>query len=217
MCPFRSDSAFANELRDRMLLTHPFYLRWERGEVSIAELAAYAGQYRHFESYLPRFLSDLVASLPAGTARDLVEANLADEKGDPTPHVEMFERFASGVGAKVEDSSPATSSLIATYEGLLAVGPDAALAGFVAYESQSSDVAARKAEGLRRHYGLDDEAVSFWEHHAAVDVRHGEWAQRAMEESSKDKLELLPFARQAADAWWSFLDEREALARATSA
>src|SRR5579859_5588324 len=168
-------------LADRRLLDHPFYRRWERGEVSTTELAAYAAQYRHFEGYLPIFLARLVARLPEGPGRDLLAANLADEEGDPIPHLELFESFATAVGAKVETASPATADLLETYEQLLGQGPLAALAGFVAYESQSSDIAARKAEGLRRYHGLDDRQVSFWEHHAAVDARHGDWAQGAME------------------------------------
>lgn len=179
------------------------------------ELAAYAAQYRHFESYLPTFLASLAADLPEGSARDLVTANLDDEEGDPIPHLELFESFASALGAGTEIASPATSDLLGTYEQLLAEGPVAALAGFVAYESQSSDIAGRKAEGLRRHYGLDDRAVSFWEHHADVDVRHGEWARRAMDQCTEDPLELAPSLRSAADAWWAFLDEREALAEAS--
>ena len=218
MSDSRSESALATVLSDRKLLSHPFYRRWERGEVSTAELAGYAAQYRHFERYLPHFLTALIERLPQGTARHLVEANLADEKGDPIPHIERFEGFAEAVGAEFEESSPAMSSLIATYERLLEVGPEAALAGFVAYESQSSEVADRKAEGLHRYYGLDDEAVSFWEHHATVDVRHGEWSRQALDECSEDNTGLLfPFARQAADAWWFFLDEREELAEAISA
>ena len=214
MNPSDMNPVLAATLADRQLLDHPFYRRWERGEVSIAELAEYAAQYRHFEGYLPTFLAKLVAGLPEGSARDLVAANLADEEGDPVPHVELFESFAGAVGAEVDDATAATSGLLETYERLLAEGSVAALAGFAAYESQSSDVARSKAEGLRCHYGLDDSGVSFWEHHAKVDARHGAWAQRAMEECGQDPLELAPFARRAADAWWAFLDEREGAAQA---
>jgi pyrroloquinoline-quinone synthase len=195
---------------DRRLLDHPFYRRWERGEVSMAELAAYAGQYRHFEAYLPGFLTELVAALPAGTARQLVAANLADELGDPIPHAELFERFAAAVGAGPRAASAATSNLLCTYRELLADGPLAAVAGFVAYESQASDIARTKAEGLRRHHGLDDDAVSFWQHHAHVDGQHAAWTWRALEELGDRPETTAPAVRRAADAWWSFLDEREA-------
>lgn len=202
----------AAALSGRRLLEHPFYRRWERGEISRPELAAYASQYRHFERYLPDFLSQLVAALPEGTARDLIAANLADELGDPIPHVELFEGFASAVGASPDDVSPATRNLIGMFEELLAIGPLPALAGFVAYESQSSEVAERKAEGLRCHYGLDGDGVSFWEHHATVDTRHGEWAVQALEQACEDPTVLVSFAKRSADAWWSFLDERLELA-----
>ncbi len=207
-------------LAGRRLLEHPFYRRWERGEVSIDELSQYAAQYRHFESYLPAFLSELVAELPEGPARQLVAANLADEEGDPVAHVELFERFATAVGAAGVDEtppSPATRALVDTYASSLRDGPVAALAGFVAYECQASEVARTKADGLRGHYGLDDFAVSFWEHHARVDARHSEWAIRALGElsPSPDQVandQVSPAFRRGADAWWSFLDERETAA-----
>jgi len=219
MTALELDRAIADTLADRRLLDHSFYRRWEQGSVTMGELASYAAQYRHFEAYLPGFLTRLVAGLPAGRARDLVAANLADEQGDPVPHVELFERFAAAVAAPAEEASPATAALLATYEELLSESPLAALAGFVAYESQASDVARRKADGLRLHYGLDEEAVAFWQHHATVDVAHGEWSHRALADSAQASSALAPGhlerdMRRAADAWWAFLDEREALAPA---
>jgi pyrroloquinoline-quinone synthase len=207
LCP-----EIAAVLADRRLLEHSFYRRWERGEVSITELAAYAGQYRHVEAYLPRFLTELTAGLPNGSAREFVAANLADELGDPVPHVELFERFAIAVGAGPAAASPATSALLATYGELLADGPTSALAGFVAYEFQASDIARAKADGLRRHHGFDDHAVSFWQHHAEIDARHAAWAWCALDELSGAPGQTAPAVRRAADAWWAFLDEREAAA-----
>lgn len=204
----------AAALTDRLLLQHPFYRRWERGEVSVAELATYAEQYRHFEAYLPRFLTDLTAALPVGLAKTLVSANLADELGDPVPHLELFERFAAAVDAGHKPPSVATDNLLGTYNDLLADGPLTALAGFVAYESQASDVARTKAEGLRRHHGLNDHEVSFWQHHAVVDEQHATWACRALADLNAMPGNTAPAVRRAADAWWAFLDEREA---ATSA
>ncbi|HUZ44586.1 MAG TPA: iron-containing redox enzyme family protein [Acidimicrobiales bacterium] len=201
-------------LDDRRLLEHPFYRRWERGEVSVEELGDYAAQYRHFEAYLPGFLARLVAGLPEGEARDLVAANLADELGDPVAHTELFERFAGALGAGPADISPAMASLLSTYERLLADGPAAALAGFIAYESQSAQVARSKAEGLRSHYGMSGAAVSFWDHHAEVDVRHGAWAWDALSSLTGAPEDLVPALRAGAEAWWAFLDERQALAPA---
>ena len=194
------DSALSATLADRQLLDHPFYRRWDAGRVSSSELAAYAAQYRHFERYLPGFLARLVAGLLPGEARDLIAANLADEVGDPIPHVELFERFAAAVGAKEEVPSLATSGLIATYDELAGRGARAGLAGFVAYESHAAGIARRKADGLRRHHGLGDGAVSFWEHHADVDARHGMWARRSLGRTTDTPERLLDAVRRTADA-----------------
>jgi pyrroloquinoline-quinone synthase len=197
-------------LAGKRLLDHPFYRRWEAGQVTVGELADYAGQYRHFENYVPGFLGALVASLPEGPGRDLVAANLADELGDPVPHVELFERFARAVGAPVTKPSPAMSELLGVHDELLARSALDGLAGFLAYECQAADVAEVKADGLKRHYGLDQDAVSFWAHHAEVDVRHAEWAREALGGMEWEQKTLQPSVRRAADAWWGFLDEREA-------
>jgi len=207
-------SAIGDALAGRRLLEHPFYRRWEAGQVSMEELAAYAAQYRHFERYLPSFLSRLVDQLPEGAARRLVMANLADELGDPIAHVELFERFATAVGADGAQPSTAMSDLLDTYEGLLSEGALPGLAGLVGYEAQASDVARRKADGLRAHHGLGDNAVSFWEHHAAVDARHRDWTVDALAENASTPDDAVPFAHRSADAWWAFLDEREALVTA---
>ncbi|MBV8462918.1 MAG: hypothetical protein JO368_06470, partial [Acidimicrobiales bacterium] len=71
-------------LGDRLLLRHPFYQRWEAGDLSAAELARYAEQYRHIEAVLPTVLETISSSLDPGRAKDLVEENLADERGMPT-------------------------------------------------------------------------------------------------------------------------------------
>lgn len=210
MSPSKIDLALASALADRHLLDHPFYRRWEAGAVSIHELRAYAAQYRYFERYLPGFLSELAEGLEHGPARDLVVANLADEEGDPVPHVKLFERFATAVGAVDDVASPATSTLLATYTDLLRRGPVSALAGFLAYECQAAEIAESKASGLRRHYGLDDAGVSFWDHHASVDVTHRAWASQALDLCPEGRDGFDSDIRLAADAWWDFLDEREA-------
>ena len=50
----------------RRLLDHPFYRRWERGELEASELAAYAAQYRHLEAALPELLSGIAGAMEAG-------------------------------------------------------------------------------------------------------------------------------------------------------
>jgi pyrroloquinoline quinone (PQQ) biosynthesis protein C len=141
-------------------------------------------------------------------------ANLADEEGDPIAHVDLFEIFAAAVGAEESPATPATVRLLGAYGEARDAGPVSALAGLLAYEKQSPGIASSKAEGLRRHYGLADADVRFWDHHSTVDVDHAAWTVDALTALDATPEVVLDAARTVAEAWWGFLDEREAAAPA---
>ncbi len=196
-------------LADRRLLSHPFYRRWEAGELVRGELAAYAAQYRYFEAVLPEMLAGARDALPDGEARKLVEGNLEDELGVPAPHLELFDRFARAVGAGEDEPTPATSALIECYRESARRGPVAVLAALAAYEVQAASIARSKADGLRARYGLTDSGTRFWDVHAVMDRAHGTWALEALTALDPDEDVVGRNGRAAADAWWAFLDERQ--------
>ena len=211
MTPDELTAEFSRAIADRQLLQHPFYQRWERGELGPGELAAYAGQYRHFEAALPTLLRQVMDRLPAGPASDLVERNLSDEEGNPRPHVELFESFAHAVGAPTTvPQTAATRALLDTYGRLVAGSGAEGLAALIAYEVQAPGIATSKADGLRRHYGCDATATAFWDVHATMDSDHSGWAISALAELPASRAVTIGAARAAAEAWWAFLDEREA-------
>src|ERR1700753_832591 len=146
MHPQPIDEVLAEAIVGRRLLTHPFYRRWEAGTLTEGELAAYAEQYRHIERELPVTLAAIAEALPAGRARDLVEANLADELGTPEPHAPLFDSFARAARAP---------GWLAGVPTTAAHDPGAPLAMIAASEVQAADIAASKGDGLRRHYGFD--------------------------------------------------------------
>ncbi len=208
-------SAVAAALEGRELLSHPFYRRWEAGLLAPGELAEYAVHYRAFEAALPVVLEAVVERLRAEGDVDgatLVERNLDDELGRPEPHLALFDRFAAALPEtpSATAAGPAAADLVATYRELVETGPEAALAGLAAYESQASAVARTKADGLRRWYGVDTDGAEFWEVHAALDAAHGEWAVDALVHRGADPDAVTAAATKAAVAWWAFLDEREA-------
>ena len=168
---------------------------------------------------LPEILSGVTRRLVADGSTDvadLVRRNLDDELAHPEPHLVLFDRFATAVSAQDPSSDtgteagPAADALVATYTDLVQAGPVAALSALAAYETQASAIARSKAEGLRRWYGMDDAGVAFWDVHAAMDADHGDWAIEALTQLDADPDVVADAARLAADAWWAFLDEREA-------
>lgn len=199
-----------NALQDIQLLDHPFYRRWEAGELKREELTHYAEQYRFFEAMLPSFLQELSAQLSPSPAKDFVDANLADEVTPPT-HVDLFEAFARFYGASAVSISPAMSHLVDSYAQVLRRGPSSALAGLFAYESQGGAIADSKSDGLSKHYGASDEALVFWNEHGSIEGDHAQWTFDALSSLEPDLDEVAIASRFVGQAWWAFLDERELL------
>jgi pyrroloquinoline quinone (PQQ) biosynthesis protein C len=203
----------AEAIVGRHLLTHPFYRRWEAGTLTEGELAAYAEQYRHIERELPVTLAAIADALPPGQARALVEANLADELGSPEPHVQLFESFAVAAGAMPDaPATPSTAALLAVVRTTASKDPVAALAMIAAYEVQAADIAASKGDGLRQHYGFDEEGTRFWDVHRTQEVEHAGWSTEALAALEADLDVVQAAATVSADSWWLFLSEREELA-----
>jgi pyrroloquinoline quinone (PQQ) biosynthesis protein C len=204
-------TVLASSIRDRELLSHPFYQRWEAGGLSLDELRGYAEQYRYFEEMLPRFLEQLANELPDGFAKESVLKNLADEVAAPS-HLELFERFADHYHATAAPISPAMQQLVDAYAAVLSRGSAAALAGLWAYESQGSAIAGSKTEGLALHYGASRASLAFWLAHGSIEEDHAKWTLEALESFEPDEAEAFEAARLVGEAWWRFLDERELVA-----
>jgi pyrroloquinoline quinone (PQQ) biosynthesis protein C len=197
-------------LADRQLLRHPFYCRWEAGELALGDIAAYASQYSHFEASLPTMLRRLVAQLGDHPAAESVRRNLDDEESNPMPHVELFAMFAAAVGTTAEPAAGAAARhLVDTYNALIDAGPAEGLAAMVAYEMQAPAIAASKADGLRKHYRIDAAGTAFWDVHATMDTDHADWTFEALAGLPVVAGTIVTSARAGADAWWEFLDERE--------
>lgn len=210
MPPIDLLATFDLAISGRHLLEHPYYQSWQQGLLSRDDLGDYAEQYRHFERCLPDVLADTTDLLALGAARQLVEENLSDERSRPRAHADIFEGFAEAVGARVKaEPTQATAQLVDLYRSSAAEGPVAALSVVGAYELQAAQVARTKAESLRDHYGMPAAATEFWDVHADLEQAHAAWTIDALHAVAADPSEVLGFARESSEAWWSFLDERD--------
>jgi pyrroloquinoline-quinone synthase len=203
-----SRTSIEHALEGRRLLAHPFYRRWEAGELGDGELAAYGAQYAHFERQLPLTLAAILESCPSGSVRDALAANLDDELHRPAPHVELLDLFLGAVGAAPTAPGPATAELVDLYGDAVTRSTGYAVGVVAAYEVQAAAIARSKADGLRTHYGLDGDATRFWDVHASLEAEHAGWTLEAAD--ALPHKEVLAGAAASRDAWWSFLDERDA-------
>jgi pyrroloquinoline-quinone synthase len=202
------DDAISSALAGRHLLDHPFYRSWQLGTLTSEDIGRYAAQYRHFEKSLPEILASTVAQIDDPRVRSLVQSNLDDELSTPS-HLELFDRFASAVGATSDPPSQATTALVELYRQAAASSPHAALAVITAYESQAAAVAATKGSALRQHLGLSRDETEFWDLHADIEADHADWTVDALQRLEAPVESVEQWATSSADAWWRFLDEQE--------
>ena len=92
-----------NDIAEKHLLKHPFYLAWTRGELSKEALADYARQYYHHVAAFPTYLSAVHAKCDDQGTRKQLLANLIDEEAGSPNHPELWMKFAEGLGLEAVD------------------------------------------------------------------------------------------------------------------
>jgi pyrroloquinoline-quinone synthase len=169
------------------VLEHPFYVRWERGELTPDELARYAGEYRHA----------VVALARAARTADLH----ADEEA---AHIGLWDDFASAVGTEAAEPLPETRCCASAWAA--AEDELGAAAILYAIESGQPAISETKLRGLVEHYGFAEgsEAVEYFVLHGERDHEHAAEARAKLSEQEDGRL--LGLAEAALAANWALLD-----------
>ncbi|MGB5106047.1 MAG: CADD family putative folate metabolism protein [Candidatus Zixiibacteriota bacterium] len=212
-------SALDTQIDKYDLLKHPFYLRWNLGELTHTELRIYAREYFHFVRAIPTYVSAIHSNCREHAQRLSILENLVEEEtgGEGLiPHEELWVWFARGIGISRDElychcGSVATRKLMLTYRNLCnssncAVGA----AAMYAYESRIPAVSFSKLEGLQQHYDIrDEETLQFFREHMVADIEHSKtWANliARMANSEDDCKQIEESAEKAARALWRMLD-----------
>jgi len=168
-----------NEIAEKHLLSHPFYLAWTRGELSKDALKDYARQYYHHVAAFPTYLSAVHAQCDDQATRKQVLSNLIDEEAGSPNHPELWKQFAQGLGvndidlARIE-KQPETKNLIEIFRSVCGQGSTAeGLGALYAYESQIPSICESKIDGLKKHYGFTKpEHYEYFTVHIEADREH---------------------------------------------
>jgi pyrroloquinoline-quinone synthase len=203
-------------IQNKPLLSHSFYTRWQKGELSMDELRGYAKEYYAFEKEFPRFLSAIHSRCENAHARKLLLENLIDEEQGDRNHPAMWLEFAEGVGvsrASVEDHfhSDETENLLRVFrKHSRSENVADGLSALYAYERQQPAVAETKVEGLRQFYGIqDDSTVAFFQAHQKYDVAHSQTEAALLEVLCQDpesQERSAAVVQESLDALYEFLD-----------
>ncbi|GAC1524551.1 MAG: hypothetical protein NVS2B6_11230 [Thermoleophilaceae bacterium] len=186
----------ADDVRRRWdVLSHPFYERWTRGELSLDELAFYAGQYRH-----------AVVALADAAAHAGDERHAEEERS----HIEQWDGFVRSVGGDARAvATPETAACAAAWAD---PGRDraATLAALYAIESSQPAISESKRAGLVEHYGAarGSDATRYFDVHAVVDHAHAAHNRRELAAVMRpaDEERLLTEVETVLQANWQLLD-----------
>lgn len=202
-------------IQSRSILTHPFYVAWQCGEMIPQQLAVYAQVYYPHVAAFSGYLQAAIDSAHDEAVRAELTANLQDELHNPKPHSELWLDFAQGLGlprSRVLDAAPhpAAEAMVSTFNNLAIEDSGAVLAALYAYESQQPEVSTEKATGLRQFYGINDpKTLAYFEVHAETDLEHRRGERVALLrclENGTTTQQVLDSASQALDAYWGLLD-----------
>jgi pyrroloquinoline-quinone synthase len=168
-----------NDITQKNLLKHPFYLAWARGELSKEALADYAKQYYHHVAAFPTYLSAVHANCDDQAARKQLLNNLIDEEAGSPNHPELWKKFAWGLSVEDVDlagteKQPETKNLIDAFRSVCGKGsPAEGLAALYAYESQIPAICESKIDGLKKYYGFEKpEHYEYFTVHIEADREH---------------------------------------------
>ena len=175
-----------NDITEKHLLKHPFYLAWARGELSKDALTDYSEQYYHHVAAFPTYLSAVHANCDDQATRKELLNNLIDEEAGSPNHPELWKKFAGSLGVEEAElaqtgKQPETENLINTFRSVCKQRSTAeGLAALYAYESQIPSICESKIDGLKKHYGFTKpEHYQYFTVHIEADREHSA-AEREM-------------------------------------
>jgi pyrroloquinoline-quinone synthase len=179
------------------ILDHPFYRRWECGELSRSELATYAAEYRH---------AVVALAQAAETAAPLAGLDHAAEE---RAHIELWDDFGASVGANLKHASlPETDRCVAAWTA--GSGALEALAVLYAIEAGQPEVSRTKLAGLVDHYGFTAGSpdTAYFALHVERDRDHADHSRDLLARHARpvDSDRLVAVAEAALVGNWTLLD-----------
>jgi pyrroloquinoline-quinone synthase len=185
------------------VLRHPFYLRWNAGELTRAELRGYAGEYRHAVVALAAASQAAADRAPDASTR----RQLADHAAEERAHVALWDDFCASLGAGPDARPiPETLHCARAWAGDEDRPWIETLVTLYAIESAQPEISRTKLDGLHTHYGVEETA--YFEVHAERDVEHAREEAGLIEAhlEGADHDRLLSVAESALRANWTLLD-----------
>ena len=174
-------------IEERSLLNHPFYQAWSDGKLTRESLAGYSKEYYQLVKAVPIFMTQLMDHVP-----DSMYNELDHHQQEEFTHINMWERFVSGLGISRND--------LLNYDGLyktnhavsgmhqLMSSLESGASAMYAFEKEIPKISEIKLQGLAEFYGLtSDDITTYFKEHMEADIRHAASWQNLINSITSDE------------------------------
>ena len=209
--PFRRELEAAVNARHSRL--NPFTEKWVAGDLTRAQMGAWAAQHYQYVSQFPRWCAAVYAECPYAEPRDFLLENIIEEESG-VKHVDLLIRFAEACGvsrSEVERTVqlPTTRALTAwCYEMAHRPFTEAAAGLLVGLESQVPGIYRRNLPPLKPTYGFTDREIEFFAVHIEADEVHGARGYEIVETYATTdamRARAVDAVRQATEMRWQYM------------
>jgi len=212
---------------------HPFSRAWAAGELSHAQLGAWAVQHFYYIDPIPQQFAQLFARMPDLDARQHLLENLLGEEMPHAPgkrHPDLLRKFARACGVadeaildadargKILPSTRAMRAWIWELSGIRTLA-EACAGIMVALEGQLPTLYPKYVEAMRK-MGLSDDDLEFFHVHIEGDTAHAHIGLELTHRYATDpelQIRAIAAVKASAAMRYAMLDGIDARARARHA
>ena len=183
------------EIERRSLLKHKFYRLWSEGKLDLNHLKGYSSEYFQLVKAVPLMVNNVLSYCNKDTPLISV---LQENRREETEHIELWAKFAAGLGIKSDQlvdyvSSEATNNAVSVLIELTKLSLGKGAAAMYAYEKQLPEISRSKIDGLKNFYGIanNTEATEYFDVHEKVDIKHAAVWKSILDKASDNSSESL--------------------------
>ena len=147
------------------LSDHPFYVAWNKGEITRDQLSNYAKSYENFIERIPEYWQKVITGFDV---KDTMSGKVVNEEIE---HIELWKRWSDKLEDPVKTSL--MSDIIYEFDNM---SVSELLGALHAFEIQQPEVSRTKKEGLLKYYGFNENDTKYFDEHLK-ELKHIEYGE----------------------------------------